>query len=462
MADHKSTPMEVGETVETPSGSKRVATKTTTSQPASVETQPGSKREKGPSSSPVETLTGSKQTIEASTGSSSLPVSRGSRSKAAKARKALLREGEENRVQQLLYPTTDSLAEFKRKTGKDFSASKLLDSARFAERWRMFSKNSHPTAEDRSVLRNMAMDILKKASRRAPTVIPQEPTGKVISNAKRPRADTTVSTLSSTPLGKASKIPKIKESEPQASTSKEKAPQNNIASGDDSVVDEETYDSLDFHEEESYAAAVTNTKTKWAESKMALFIHLTTDERKLMPRVTWRLFLEQFQERILKLDESDQPSPFVDFTGWSKGTGLIVAADEDSKDLIKTLVSSMEVQGHSLKAWERGERGTYVLLTCQLPESLNPTIFSGGRMLLNMATKNGLTLGENNQNLQALSCKNIAEGTSKRLLRFKVTEVVLREILQKKGILYTAGARLQVRYNGKPITDSSMEELGLE
>jgi len=466
MADHKLTPMEVeaDETVETPVESKRVVTKTPTSQPASVETS-WSKREQSSSSVPVET-SGSKQSAEAS--QDDKPASpRGSRSKSAKARKALLREGEENRVQQILYPTPESLADFKRKTGKEFSAKRLLDSSYFAERWRVFAKDPKPTGEARNVLRGIATETFKRPSRRAPPATSEETIGN-LTNSKRTRAEITVSTISSTPLGKAPKIPKLKAREPQASTSKVVAPPEPSTIADpntgDVVVDEEVYNTLDFAEEGTYASAAAGkkSKSKWAESDLALFIHLSEDERKLMPRVTWRMFSEQFQEKILQLDETDQPSPFIDFSGWSKGTGLIVAADEDSKVLVRDLISTMEVQTHKLRAWERGERGAFTLLTCHLPETLNPAIFSGGRTLLNIARKNKLTIGENNANIQALSCKNIAEGTNKRLLRFKVTKNVLKEIYMKKGILYAAGVRLEIHLNGKALTNFSSEELGLD
>ena len=214
-------------------------------------------------------------------------------------------------------------------------------------------------------------------------------------------------------------------------------------------------------EDQTYARAASR-KQIVEESPLTLYIHMSLEDKLRMPRNVWEVFNEKLQEKCLEcLARNDTPPPpRAEFTGFKAGIGAIVPADEESRDTIKTLVSSIEVAGKRFRAWQKDEKADWTLLTCQIPSSMKPSVYTQGMLITSIITLNSFQPEEGqNEAVKGLSCKAAPNNPNRRLLRFLVRNKTLCEMHGMGGRVYVGVNKLEVFLAGKPLKDYNIQDL---
>jgi hypothetical protein len=412
--------------------------------------------------------TGAKPKVVAGPSTASGSPKRG-QSRSQKAKRAKNREEEGKKVILALYPHQDQQSNFRRRCGADIDPTRLLASTKFRDLWKEFSEEKQPAASLRSKLKDEAVRIMSKplASDKG------EPT----KNSKRSREEVSSNTLSSTPTGKPYKVPKNQKAptpiagpstaSPSATATVSSATATVNAEPVEGSFQGEYPNNAEFDpdgEDRTYAATAAGNRSEAAESPHSLYIHASKDDKLLMPRQTWLVFLEKFHGKCLEcLATGKAKPPRVELTGFKNGIGLIVPRDEESQATIVQLVDKISVVDTEFKAWKKGEKGTWTPLTIQVPAQMSPSQFTQGMLVTSLITLNELPAGgQGDPSIKGHSCKVIPGTSGKRLLRFLVKPDVLEEIVNLNGYLYAGAAKLKVFHNLRPITDFTKEELGLQ
>jgi hypothetical protein len=402
--------------------------------------------------------------------SSASPSNPSRNSNAAKANKVKQRAEEQRRVMLALYPTPEAKAAFKEKVGVDVDPARLLDSVRFRDAWQRFSATNNPGTGLKGELKTMAARIMGKTRRPEPPRSADDGKGKTPVNKDKSskRSREISASPASVSLGKPYKIPKHSASagpqsgQPQASTSKAATADPNAS--DDEVVTGEYPNLADFEgdgEDQTYARAASR-KQIVEESPLTLYIHMSLEDKLRMPRNVWEVFNEKLQEKCLEcLARNDTPPPpRAEFTGFKAGIGAIVPADEESRDTIKTLVSSIEVAGKRFRAWQKDEKADWTLLTCQIPSSMKPSVYTQGMLITSIITLNSFQPEEGQDvAVKGLSCKAAPNNPNRRLLRFLVRNKTLCEMHGMGGRVYVGVNKLEVFLAGKPLKDYNIQDL---
>ena len=345
-----------------------------------------------------------------------------------------------------LWPTQALLSTFETATGSSFNGDLLLDDVKFRDKWKEFNSSANPTGKARSTLRELAKQLHINRRIRVTQRRDGGESGKPNSvYGKRDRHNTSTH---STPTGKPpQKIAKVSAKAPE----EEETVATNVVVEDSG--DAEEYPPLaNFHEDGGSYAAAAQPKTR-EESALTLYIHQSRDDRLTMPHAVWKVFLEKFQLKVGEHIVTTGQCPLFEFIGFNNGIGCIVPEDEESQALAREIVGSITVNENHFRAWVKGERGKYSLLTLNIPESLPEQDWSAGKLLTLLAIQN--KLDQEDDNVKVQSCKRVPDRKI-RCLKFLVGEANFVQLAKANGNVRLAACKLVVHFKGKPLTEEAL------
>ena len=109
-----------------------------------------------------------------------------------------------------------------------------------------------------------------------------------------------------------------------------------------------------------------------------MHIHSSSTRRSILFEEDWKKVwtsLHKIWAENLISGEWD-PSIKVEWSTWYKNRGLIACKNETTVNFIRNLISEVQFDGKSFRAWKRGEFGFPSLVTLFLPEGTQGYIFA--------------------------------------------------------------------------------------
>ncbi len=359
------------------------------------------------------------------------------------------RKARADKLQSLLYPHPDKLADFKSSVGGDLQPHRLFSDVKFRDTWMQFEKN--PTGQLRERLQKMAVSLHKRWYEK-------------FSNTTKSKSNCFYSTRSTkckdhsfdtgnapTPAappeykiprkGKSPATPKVAagSTTPPTAPTFEEGEEIEIAQ---LPTEEELSKSLGSSLSFADAASSTTTgaKTK-VNHEFILFVNKGGKERLGMSMQTWNLFTKKLTELVMTWVFNDLPVPKIDWSNLVRGIGVLAAVDEDSQVLTKQLVSEIEVAEHKFRAWSKNERGIYTSITAKLPAMLRIQPYGkimAAAVKMNNLPESGYVLRK------GMTFKDQGDV---RLLRIRATKEFL-EALQKVKRVRVGICSLEFRVHG--------------
>ncbi len=313
-----------------------------------------------------------------------------------------------------------------------------------------------------TALRQLAVDIMGKTKKahKPPSSTPASKSVSHVTEESKKRKNRSfstergASTSGATPEAKAARV---NSSPPANNTSSSTVvSQAEAEDNDDIIADEDGEPSLDDFADDMRAALPTYAQNAKGEKRkdypFILYVHYGSDERKTMPRETWNILFEKVQ--VVCLDRAfkdDMVSPKIEWSGFSKGVGVIAPVDMESQIAMQEIVSGIKVAEHSFRAWAKGERGRFTPLSILIPATMKKEVFSAGKIMQAAVLMNNLP--EEKHIIR--SCKEFSGRGKQRLLRIGAEEDLAKAIRDKNGVIYIAASKLEVFYQQKRITTST-------
>ncbi len=392
------------------------------------------------------------------TGAVSTPAgsSKSSSKSSDKSRQKQDRSDTKERVIRALWPTPELKKDVRDATGADPNPDRLLSSARFRDMWLDFDSSKNPSAKSVTAMRKLAVEILgrkKGHTRRSQNQPKSESEGVRKSTKGAKRKTRSVSTergasrSGHTPEAKSAKVT------PHTSTSSSTI----MEQGEDSdvIVDEDHEPSLDDFAEEMKAALPTYAQSAKGEKKKdykyILYVHLGDEERRTMAKEVWTLLFEKVQASCLERVFAQKEVPKIEWSGYSKGVGVIAPSDEASRDIMKEIISNTKVAEHSFRAWAKGEKGKYTLLSILIPHTMKKEVFTAGKIMQAAIMMNQLPEGSH----YIRNCKEVAGGGKQRILRLGAEDNLVQAFKDKNGVIYVAASKLEVYFQGARLTSNT-------
>ncbi len=305
-------------------------------------------------------------------GANNFTVSRSPRSLRAE------RKAKVDKLQGLLYPHQDLLADFKSSVGGDFQPHRLLQDVKFRDLLKMFEEK--PSGELRDKLRKMAVSLHKRwYSKTSGTT--KSKLNTVFNTRSTKRKDHSFDTGNAPTFaaqpgykiprkGQSPATPKVAAGSitPPAAPTFEEGEEIEIAQlPTEEELSKSLGSSLSFADAASSTTAGAKTKVNY---EFILFVNTGGEERLGMSRQTWNLFTEKLTDLAMSRVFDDLPVPKIDWSNLVRGIGVLAAVDKDSQVLTKQLVSEIEVAEHKFRAWSKSEQGIYTSVTAKLPAML--------------------------------------------------------------------------------------------
>ncbi len=386
-----------------------------------------------------------------------------SKKKDREAKKKLHQEMRQ-RVMLTLFNTPELIRDVKTKTGLEPDPGKLLDSTRFRDAWITFNSLKDPGAKKVTALRQLAVDIMskgKKGHHQASPLPTSKSSDRHTKGDGKKRKDRSLSTERGhsssglTPGAKAAKV-NTPTARPESSSTLVSQAEAQEANNDGVIQGEHDEPALEEFAEDMRAALPTYAQNAKGEKKTdyphILYVHLGNDERKTMPKDVWNLFFEKVQAICLeRAFKDDAASPKIEWSGFSRGVGVIAPADEESKTIMKEVVSSITVAEHNFRAWARGERGKFIPLSILIPHTMKKEVFTAGKIMQAIVRTN--KLHEDKHVIR--SCNEFPGGGKRRLLRIGAEEDLVTAIKALNGVVYIAASKLEVFFRGGRLTSST-------
>ncbi len=354
------------------------------------------------------------------------------------------------RVILALWPTPELKKDVKDATGSDAEPGQVLDSTRFRDLWLTFDRMKKPSARMVTDLRKLAVEILSR--KKGHTRRSQKPAAskEKVSDAKSIKrkarsisAERGATHSGSTPEAKSAKV-----NAPEVSSNPHSEPEDT-----DIIQDEDHEPALEDFSKEMKAALPTYAENAKGEKqkkdyKYILYVHLGDDERRTMAKEVWSILFKKVQATCLELVFTGKPSPRVEWTGFSKGVGVIAPADEESRSIMKEIVATTKVAEDSFRAWAKGEKGKYTPLSILIPHTMKREVFTAGKIMQAATLMNQLP----EKKFYIRSCTDVAGGGKERILRLGAEDDFVQTIKDKNGVIYVAASKLEVFYQGARLT----------
>ena len=356
------------------------------------------------------------------------------------------------RIVRSLWPTSELRKDFRETSGQEPDPVKLLTSVRFRDMWKEFDSATYPTTKARTDLRKLALQIQSKEKRKgnskalkAKSEDDNNVNKRKLRSLSSERSEPTPTTSRSLP-----KIPRVGASPAAPATASQVAAPAQSDEEQEILEEEPLLD--DFEEDLREALPSFAEKVKGGKRKdfpFILFIHTGDEERRVMSRETFNLLQEKIQEKCFLLMEKGEPAPMVEWFAFAKGSGVIAPANQESQDILRTIVAETKVAEFTFRAWAKGEKGKYLPLSIKLPGSLT---FPGNRIMMTLIQFNRLPP----DSYVIRSCKPITDNGKERLLRIGAEESLFNAIKAKEGYLYVAACKLEVFYQGSRVTSKTV------
>ena len=356
------------------------------------------------------------------------------------------------RLLRALWPTHEQRKDFKERAGVDPDPTLLLGNLRFRDGWREFDSNSSPSSKERSALRRLAIDITRRSSAKGKASTSKSQAELVRGNKRKNRSSSFLTergapTTSSTPKYK---IPKIHDSGNKVVSAMVPVhKETDIIEGSEDEVSE--IDVADLDEAlPSHADVVRGKKPKLSKQEYPniLWIHSGNEDREQVTKEAWKLLYEKLEGAVVNLVLEGKTPPRIDWHGFKKGTGIIAPVDEVSRDIVKELVASIQVDGSNFRAWSRGERSKYTTVAIRVPTTMTSDRFTAGKLLQVLTLQNKLP----EDKAVVRSCHPVSPGSKERVLRIGIMEEVIQAIVELNGYLYLGAGRVEVHLDGSRLT----------
>ncbi len=288
------------------------------------------------------------------------------------------RKARADKLQTLLYPHPDKLADFKSSVGGDLQPHRLFSDVKFRDTWMQFEMN--PTGQLRERLHKMAVSLHKRWYEKHSSATKSKLNSVFITRSTKRKDhsfDTGDAPTSAAQQGY--KIPQKGQSlatpqvaagsiSPPAAPTFEEGEEIEIAQlPTEEELSKSQCSSMSFVDAAS--STTTGAKAK-VNYKFILFINTGGEERLGMSRQTWNLFTEKLTDLVMTRVFDDIQVPKIDWSNLVRSISVLAAVDEDSQVLTKQLVSQIEVAEHKFRAWSKSERGIYTSVTAKLPAML--------------------------------------------------------------------------------------------
>ncbi len=470
---------------------------------AAASAPPGAKSAPSTSgdATPAPTATGDATSADAKTDAKSTKGGRHVQSAEYQRQKEIKRKAFELRCDKIrlaLWPNPVAVQTMEKSVGGPIDYERLVNSTRFMDAWCTFDKKKVPSGNDRDFVKKVAKDTLAKRpsrSRRGSKDKSDEQASKESKKrARDPSASSTASSKNDGATPKVSQLPKIpkvtagkKKDEPAPPSKPEMMDVSSAAATppmgeptkpekpeekslpdtgsessatqhrDNSVLDasmEEPVEddsaepdlatfvkdmdsNLPAPAEGSYAGAAKGKSR--TNMPFILYVHTGTDVRGPITKAQWTIFLEKFNVALFDLAIEGGETPIIDWSGHSKGTGLIAAMDSKSQDIVVELVSKIEVADVKFKAWPKGAKVENTFVTIKLPASLSAV--PANRAVDGISRMNGLV----GCGWYLYRCRDLPK-SKERILQMVVTASCLDTLRKKGGQLQAGANRVEVFY----------------
>ncbi len=368
----------------------------------------------------------------------------------ARAEKSSRARKMQSDVMAALWPNPDKIKEFRLKTGTDPDPAKLLSNLTFRDPWTDFQKA--PTPGARSRLDKLAQKLMTPKGDSSKQRDTSRPTEKRKHSTSSSAASTSTERQgakpkTSPPIKHLPKIPKINKEALKSNKSSEANPSDEDEDIDTmEVVDETEIPPLsDFHTDMAQSLPTFRDVAKGKKklsSQHVLFVHADKEVRRKISRKEWALLLKKINSKYVTLAMKGEPTPLFEWTGYSKGVGLVACTDRESLLTAKEDIGSLTVAEREFRAWEQGETGSALQLSVRIPASIPKDEFTAGQVATALHSGNKLPA---DTKLNVTACKDFGNNGD-RLLRFTASAELVDAIKSRDGLLHLGTFRVEVRY----------------
>ncbi len=352
------------------------------------------------------------------------------------------------KVRLVLWPTQEAYSNVKKALGGEINWAKLASSVRWQDAWVTFNKRAIPSGKDREDLRRLALEILTPAK-------PKTKRGNNAGTPSQKRAREPSVSPAIKPSGSYVIPKKSKTGDPPAGEKISPEQESGVTEEDlededmeKGIVEDKSQEpGLNSFTEDmgdalstGYAAAAKRRPRQ--ECPHILFIHKGKEMREKVTREEWKLLLAKLNEQLFDMAVEGKEVPRVEWSGHSKGTGLIAPVDEAAQHALIELVGAVTVAEHVFKAWPKGtkERENFTLVTIKVPASLANV--SVDKLVKGLPVMNGFDAA----GWRVFEATGVRGNKKERLLRLIVSVELLDTLREKDGYLYAGTGRVEVHY----------------
>lgn len=360
-----------------------------------------------------------------------------------------------DKIRLALWPTPEAVGQMKKAVDGEIDFERLNNSTRFMDAWATFNKKKVPSGSDRDAVRKVAINVLLDRKGKGRRGEKKKEPPKDTDSKKRPRDSSSSSAASDVRHGKAdpklkqlNKIPKVnKGNVPSATPNRvdDKDFEDDIMSTEDIVEDESAEPGLHTFTTDlegvlntEYAAAAKGTRKK--EQPFILFIHKGTEVRERITKEEWKILLEKINESVFDLAIEGAETPRIEWSGHTKGTGVIAPADEASQVIVTNIIANIEVAEQKFKAWPKGAKENFLCVTIKLPISLCGV--NVHKIVEGLPKMNGF----DNKEWRLFSVQGMKGNKKERVLRMIVSADLFEVLKAKDGYLWAGTGRVEVHF----------------
>ncbi len=161
-----------------------------------------------------------------------------------------------------------------------------------------------------------------------------------------------------------------------------------------------------------------------------LYVYTGDEDRKVMSRKTWDLFLKEVNKSLVDMVLEKGKAPLSEWNAFKRGVGFFAIIDKDSQVMMKELIAGIKVAEYSFRGWAKGETGKYTPLTAVLPQQLDG--LHTGKVLQAVTTLNQLPEPTEEEKHYVIRSCEARRGGAGRFLRIGVSKDWLETLESKE------------------------------